>query len=77
MLLWPWCRMPAIAPSGRLAWEPPYAAGAALKRQKKKKKKKLSSLTHPPTLDKGLLCTKHCTRHRNTDLKKDQKRFVR
>ena len=30
-------RMPAATgPIGSLAWEPPYAAGAALKRQKKK-----------------------------------------
>ena len=31
---------PAVtAPIRPLAWEPPYASGAALKRQKKKKKK--------------------------------------
>ena len=35
-LLWLWCRQGAIAPIW-LAWEPPYALGAALKRQKKKK----------------------------------------
>ena len=29
----------AIAPIWPLAWEPPYAAGVALKRQKKKKEK--------------------------------------
>ena len=42
-LLWLWRRLVATAPIGPLAWEPPYAAGAALekaKRQKKKKKKK-------------------------------------
>ena len=54
-LLWLWCRLVATAPIRPLAWEPPYAAGAALeiatttttkdkktkdKRQKKKKKKK-------------------------------------
>ena len=38
-LLWLWCRLAATAPIGPLAWEPPYAAGAALKRQKKKKKR--------------------------------------
>ena len=32
-----WRRLAAIAPIGRLACEPPYAMGAALKRQKKKK----------------------------------------
>ena len=34
-LLWPWCRPAAIAPILPLAWETPYAVGAALKRQKK------------------------------------------
>ena len=38
-LLWPWHTLAAVAPIGPLAWEPPYAVGAALKRQKKKKKK--------------------------------------
>ena len=40
-LLWLWCRLAAIAPIRPLAWEPPYAMGAAqemAKRQKKKKK---------------------------------------
>ena len=37
-LLWPWHRLAATAPIRPLAWEPPYAAGAALKRQKDKKK---------------------------------------
>ena len=35
-LLWLWGRPVATAPIGPLAWEPPYAAGTALKRQKKK-----------------------------------------
>ena len=35
-LLWLWSRPAATAPTGLLAWEPPYAVGAALKRQKKK-----------------------------------------
>ena len=33
-LLWLWCRPAAIAPIRPLAWEPPYAADAALNRQK-------------------------------------------
>ena len=33
-LLWLWCRPAAIAPIQPLAWEPPYAVGAALKRRK-------------------------------------------
>ena len=45
-LLWLWCRPVATAVIRPLAWEPPYAAGAALKGQKtktktKKKEKKL------------------------------------
>ena len=39
-LLWLWCRPAAEAQIQPLAWEPPYAAGAALKRQKRKKRKK-------------------------------------
>ena len=34
------CRLTATAPIGPLAWEPPYAAGGALKRQKMEGKKK-------------------------------------
>ena len=34
-LLWLWRRLAATAPIRPLAWEPPYAAGGALKRQKK------------------------------------------
>ena len=37
-LLWLWRKPAATAPIGPLAWEPPYAAGAALKRQKTNKK---------------------------------------
>ena len=42
-LLWLWYRPAGTAQIGPLAWEPPYAAGAALKRQKRKKKKKEES----------------------------------
>ena len=45
-LLWLWHKLAATAPTGPLAWEPPYAVGAALekaKRQKDKKKKKKQS----------------------------------
>ena len=38
-LLWLWLRPGATAPIRPLAWEPPYAAGAALKRQNGKLKK--------------------------------------
>ena len=30
-LLWLWQRPAAIAPTGPLAWEPPYSVGGALK----------------------------------------------
>ena len=39
-LLCLWCRPVPAAPIRPLAWEPPYAAQAALKSLKKKKKKK-------------------------------------
>ena len=35
-LLWLWRRPVATAPIGPLAWEPPYAAGAALEKTEKK-----------------------------------------
>ena len=47
-LLWLWCRPAAAALIRPLAWEPPYAVGAALKGQKtttKKKKKKRKKRT--------------------------------
>ena len=34
-LLWLWCRLAATAPIGPLAWEPSYAAGAALEKAKR------------------------------------------
>ena len=36
-LLWLWSRSAAVAPIRPPAWEPPYAAGTALKSQKDKK----------------------------------------
>ena len=39
-MLWLWWRPAATALIRLLAWEPPYASGAALERQKTKKKKK-------------------------------------
>ena len=38
--LWLWYRPTATVPIGPLAWEPPYATGAALKGPKDQKKKK-------------------------------------
>ena len=40
-MLWLWCRLAAVAPTRPLAWEPPYATGAALKTKDKKKKKEV------------------------------------
>ena len=45
MLLWLWCRLPATALIQPLAWETPYAVGAALKRQKKIKTKQTKTTT--------------------------------
>ena len=36
MLLWLWYRPAAVAPIRPLAWELPYAAGAAIKRKEKR-----------------------------------------
>ena len=49
VLLWLWCRPAAAALIRSLAWELPYATGAAPKktnRQKTKKKKKKPKLPH-------------------------------
>ena len=40
VLLWLWCRLAATALIRPLAWEPPYALGAALEKAQKDKKKK-------------------------------------
>ena len=47
-LLWLWRRPAAAAPMRPLAWEVPYAEGAALK---KAKNKNLPSLSHLKSLD--------------------------
>jgi len=39
VLLWLWCRLAAVALIRPLAWETPYAMGAALKKQNKTKEK--------------------------------------
>jgi len=47
-LLWLWRRLVATAPIGPLAWEPPYAAGAAQEiatTTTKDKKKKKNTMT--------------------------------
>ena len=43
-LLWLWCRPAAIALIGPLVWEPPYAAGVALKKKNQKCIKDISTI---------------------------------
>ena len=45
-LLWLWCRLAATASIRPLAWEPPYAVGAAFKKSKKRPKKNVDSNMH-------------------------------
>jgi len=45
--LWLWGRPAAVAPIRLLAWEPPYAVGAALKKKEIKKKKKIKDAAWP------------------------------
>ena len=47
-LLWLWHRLAATAPIRPLAWEPPYAMGAALKRQKQTKNRDRRGLATKP-----------------------------
>ena len=46
-LLWLWHWLAAIALTGPLAWELPYASGTAIKRQKKKNNKMAIRLSFP------------------------------
>ena len=52
-LLWLRCRLAAVALIQALAWEPPYAVGAALKGQKDKNKIKNISASLPLSLFKS------------------------
>ena len=49
VLLWLWRRPVATAPIRPLAWEPPYAAGAAQEIAKRQKKKKNVNEINSPT----------------------------
>ena len=51
VLLWLWRRPAAAVPVQPLAWELPYAAGAALKRKKKKKELSSSDIPREMTYD--------------------------
>ena len=48
VLLWLWHRSAATVPIRSLAWEPPYAAGAALKSQKNPKNKQTKKTPKNP-----------------------------
>ena len=52
VLLWLWCRPAAVAPIRSVAWEPPYAEGAALEKTKKTKKQK--SVVGVPVVAQGV-----------------------
>ena len=63
-LLWLRCGTAAAAPIRSLAWEPPYAAGAALKRQNKQtNKQKTPKKPNPRPCFKRT----HGTSHRQPD----------
>ena len=51
VLLWLWCRLVAMAPIRPLAWEPPYAVGAAQEKAKRPKKKKNLTAVAQVTVD--------------------------
>ena len=53
--LWLWHRSAATAPIRPLVWEPPYAAGVALKSTPPKKKKKENELFGVPIMAQGLI----------------------
>jgi len=57
VLLWLWCRLAATAPLGPLVWEPPYAAGAALKDKKNQTKQKTKEITIYKFLMEGCVLT--------------------
>ena len=46
--LWLWRRLAATAPTGPLAWDPPYATGVALKRQQQQQQKTPKNKTPKP-----------------------------
>ena len=46
-LLWLWCRPAAAAPIRLVVWEPPYAAGVALKSKTKKQKLRSFDISKP------------------------------
>ena len=53
VLLWLWHRPVATVPIRPLAWEPPYAVGAALKDKDQKQKLRKKKKTQPGTASKA------------------------
>ena len=49
VLLWLWCRPAVTAPNLPLAWELPYATGAAIKNKQTNKQKELRIERQPDT----------------------------
>ena len=60
-LLWLWCRPAATTLIRLLAWDPPYAAGVALKGQKTKKKKKKAKQLGEDYKHSGWTTNQSCT----------------
>ena len=58
-MLWLWHRLAATAPIRPLAWEPPYAVGAALEKVKRQKiiNKKIKETTRDNKTHKCNLCS--------------------
>ena len=64
-LLWLWCRLAATVPIQPITWEPPYAAGAALKKTKNKKRTRKINFTNQWFL---VIFTEFCNHNHNLDL---------
>ena len=58
VLLWLWLRLAAVAPVRPLAWEPPHAAGVALK--SKKQKQNQNQKQKAKQIQQGIQNTIHC-----------------
>ena len=64
-LLWLWRRLAATTPIRPLAWEPPYAVGAALKGQKTKIKKSILYTTNNVNDFKSIMPNKISQTHKS------------
>ena len=79
VLLWLWGRLVATALIGPLAWEHPYAVGAALKRQKTKDRKKKRIREEKGKKERGIDSQRKRTTIREeaerTEMRELEKRF--